>query len=550
MEENRNTSLGEFWKDGAEGKTPLSADNLNAREEKIKEEMDKSGAIIKGEGENSAQQITSNAIGKNAVALGNSTVTGKLLSYKVIAENAEAGTYTLESLEGYVDESNFTEVTSERWEAILTTKTQNFHSIPVMSIDVDNCIITIDPKNFVAFSEVNIEPSLITNLFVLRNSNGQLFGNIEIDNTTGDNQYSRVSGMHAEGEYSIAFGSGSHAEGEYSLALGVYSHAEGQGTTATGRGAHAEGRYTRALGHATHAEGDSCLANNSCSHVEGIDSKAIGVISHAEGQATTASGRATHAENYYTIASGSYSHAEGEYTEATGTGSHAEGQKTKAAGFYSHAEGQTSQATGFSAHAENHATASGSFSHAEGTATASGNYSHAEGNIAKAFGVGSHVEGLNTIAAGEYQHVQGKCNIEDTTSAFIIGNGTSAKRSNALTLDWNGNLKIAGDLQDMNGNSLLGSSGNNTAMPFYVGEAYVQLTGGRGEIDFHIEGLTEDDIDTEIEPLISTKYSVEIIKNGYGYSGFDTWYYSIELKTNNSWLSDSRVKVKFLLWKK
>ena len=53
MEENRNKTadLGDFWKDGAEGKTPLSADNLNAREKKIKEEMDKSGAIIKGEGE-------------------------------------------------------------------------------------------------------------------------------------------------------------------------------------------------------------------------------------------------------------------------------------------------------------------------------------------------------------------------------------------------------------------------------------------------------------------------------------------------------------------
>lgn len=511
--------------------------------------------IENGTGENSIQQITSAATGKNTVALGNSTSTGKLLSYKVIAQNAEVGTYSLESLEGYVDESDFVEVTSGRWEAIVTTATKNFHYIPITSIDIDNCIITVGPENFITFAEVDVEPSLATNLFILRNSNGQIFGNIEIDNTTGDNQYARISGMHAEGEYSMAFGSGSHAEGEYSLAMGVYSHTEGQGSTATGRGAHAEGRYTKAFGHATHAEGDNCIAKNPCSHAEGSDTKAIGTVAHAEGQYTLASGDRshaegqgtissgarshaegyntqangscthaegqetkangnsahaegyntiasgihshaegnsteasgtrthtegystkaikenahaegnntqanganTHAEGYYTIASGGHSHTEGDTTEATGTGAHAEGQKTKASGNYSHAEGQLSQTTGFAAHAENHATASGSFSHAEGTSTASGNYSHSEGNIAKATGIGSHAEGLNTIAAGEYQHVQGKYNTEDTTLAFMIGNGTSAsKRSNALTLDWNGNLKISGNLQDMSGNNLIG----------------------------------------------------------------------------------------------
>lgn len=508
---------------------------------------------------NKAEGIYSHAEGNKTIAKGNmshaegnSTFSGKLLSYKVIAQNAETGVYTLDSLENYIDSSDFTEVTSERWEIIITVSNKVFHTIPVVSINKDTCEITVAPENFIAFSEVGIDPAITTNLFILRNSNGQIFGNIEIDNTTGDNQYARISGMHAEGEYSMAFGSGSHAEGEYGLALGVYSHAEGQGTTATCRGAHAEGRFTKALGHATHAEGDNCLAKNPCSHAEGSDTKAIGTVAHAEGQDTLASGDRshaegqgtissgarshaegyntqangscthaeghetkangnsahaegyntiasgihshaegnsteasgirthtegystkaikenahaegnntqanganTHAEGCYTIASGGHSHAEGDTTEATGTGAHAEGQKTKASGNYSHAEGQLSQTTGFAAHAENHATASGSFSHAEGTSTASGNYSHSEGNIAKATGIGSHAEGLNTIAAGEYQHVQGKYNIEDTTLAFIVGNGTSAsKRSNALTLDWNGNLKISGTITDGDGNS-------------------------------------------------------------------------------------------------
>ena len=62
---------------------------------------------------------------------------------------------------------------------------------------------------------------------------------------------------------------------------------------------------------------------------------------------------------------------------------------------------------------------------------------------------GSHAEGYRTIASGQYQHVQGKNNIEDTESkyAHIVGNGSSMyKKSNAHTLDWNGNAWYAGKL--------------------------------------------------------------------------------------------------------
>ena len=52
------------------------------------------------------------------------------------------------------------------------------------------------------------------------------------------------------------------------------------------------------------------------------------------------------------------------------------------------------------------------------------------------------------------QHVQGTYNILDTEGsitkkgkyAHIVGNGTSAKRSNAYTLDWDGNGWFAGDV--------------------------------------------------------------------------------------------------------
>lgn len=94
--------------------------------------------------------------------------------------------------------------------------------------------------------------------------------------------------------------------------------------------------------------------------------------------------------------------------------------------------------------------ATGMASHAEGYgAIASGNFSHAEGSDTKALNEDSHAEGYSTIAASMYQHVQGKNNIEDNLGkyAHIVGNGKDFNnRSNAHTLDWQGNGWYAGKL--------------------------------------------------------------------------------------------------------
>ena len=148
---------------------------------------------------------------------------------------------------------------------------------------------------------------------------------------------------------------------------------------------------------------------------------------------------------------GKYSIAEGCYTIANAYTSHAEGSGTEASGLYSHAENSCTNASGEGSHAEgNGTTASGNYSHTEGIATtASGNYSHAEGRGTTTSGYVSHAEGNYTIATSDYQHVQGKYNIEDTanTYAHIVGNGTSnTARSNAHTLDWDGNGWYKGEL--------------------------------------------------------------------------------------------------------
>ncbi len=168
----------------------------------------------------------------------------------------------------------------------------------------------------------------------------------------------------------------------------------------------------------------------------GAGSSAIGIEvtasgdygSHAEGWSTTASGRGSHAEGIGAIASDHGSHAEGYYTTASGKRSHAEGYKTIASNYNSHAEGWCTEA--------------------------SGNQSHAEGGYTVASAYCSHAEGSYTKASSENQHVQGKCNIEDTANkyAHIVGNGhydeenKTEVRSNAHTLDWEGNGWYAGKL--------------------------------------------------------------------------------------------------------
>ena len=102
-----------------------------------------------------------------------------------------------------------------------------------------------------------------------------------------------------------------------------------------------------------------------------------------------------------------------------------------------HLEGYDSIAPGIDAHAEGYGT------------VASGMYSHAEGANTEAKGEHSHAEGFNTKAAGPKQHVEGSYNVvdEEGVYAHIVGNGTDESyRSNAYTLDWEGNAKFAGNV--------------------------------------------------------------------------------------------------------
>ena len=159
-----------------------------------------------------------------------------------------------------------------------------------------------------------------------------------------------------------------------------------------------------------------------------------------------------------------------------GTDAFAEGKETKASGNFSHAEGFST-------------TASAAYSHAEGRGTtASGTVSHAEGTDTVASGARSHAGGYGTIAKGDNQTAIGKYNVEDTSNkyAFIIGNGTSSTRKNALTVDWSGNVE---------------SDGKKLAT-----EEYVNANGGKIDI-ISVNGSAQEIVDKNVNITIPTKTS-------------------------------------------
>lgn len=186
---------------------------------------------------------------------------------------------------------------------------------------------------------------------------------------------------------------------------------------------------------------------------------------------------------------------------ASGGGSVATGNLSVASGACSFAGGRKASSSSIGT------TAEGIGSFAYGTsAYAKGDGSLAIGQVTTASGLLSSSFGNYTISSGRAQMVIGQYNIEDTEedtthgsgakkNIFIIGNGTANDaRSNALTVDWNGNTEISGYLKTnkiqipttSNGSSYgVGSSGQvlmSNGSTVYWGNAassdtYVQKAG-------------------------------------------------------------------------
>ena len=274
------------------------------------------------------------------------------------------------------------------------------------------------------FGKVQLRPSSNNTLIIRDPSDtkdmAEFGSTVRIGETNGRNTQIDTNGLKVfDGSViigQIGYGTAKNKDGKYQPApyytlgarksgstVGAYSVAEGVAAEASGTNSHAEGWSCIASAFASHAEGSACTASGNHSHAEGEYCKASNDCSHAEGLGCTASGTNSHAEGEYCKASGIDSHSEGNRCIASAVGSHVEGYSCVASGDYSHAEGHN--------------------------CVASGNYSHAGGD--------------GTVAASSYQVATGKYNIEDTSFiySFIIGNGAGDDaRSNALTVDWGGNI--------------------------------------------------------------------------------------------------------------
>lgn len=316
-------------------------------------------------------------------------------------------------------------------------------------------------------------------------------------------QDNNVSGVNAFalGEYNSASGMDSFVHGKMTEATGNKSHAEGNGTRAKGPVSHAEGSVTISNGDVSHSEGYGTVAHD-MSHSEGIgaivfkikslnDSDPIyKVISGVDTLSNIFKGFfiatvVTNDINKTSCAQITNIEVKEENAELGITSEEAGIYITTDINLLTDPSNETrayilvNSAFTAGSHIEGYYNVSGVLNgfksfinsyihnyfdnflinkiyggHVEGIGNIiGGKYSHAEGALNSTNNAIVHIEGKGNIANADYQHVEGKFNEPDNTAAHIIGNGTDNEhRSNAATVDWEGNLKIKGNLKDSQGN--------------------------------------------------------------------------------------------------
>lgn len=141
--------------------------------------------------------------------------------------------------------------------------------------------------------------------------------------------------------------------------------------------------------------------------------------------------------------------------------------------------------------------------------TASGYCSIAQGYNAVASGSDSYANGYYTIAQGFGQTAIGSYNVAQGTNtsrvstdhAFIIGNGWNGTRSNAFTVDWDGNTVASGTVKGS------GWDGN-----LHVVSGNVRLDLGKG--------LSTYDINNNLKDLVNTSSAGGINNYIFGQGGY------------------------------
>lgn len=247
-------------------------------------------------------------------------------------------------------------------------------------------------------------------------------------------------------------GTNSVAVGSETTASGYYSYAEGCNTQATtDTSATTTATTSTNTGYAAHAEGYGTVASGAVSHAEGNGTKSSGSYSHSEGCGTVASGHYSHAEGYNTTASGIASHAEGEGTIATDNHSHVEGKYNQRRRYYlkltDAEEISLSPMTYYQYSYEYTFNANtGIFSLVNSKKDSPNGFNKFPCYVSVGNAWYKIIDDCGDATVSSFTAM--KIDISYIEYAHIVGNGTSdTDRSNAHTLDWNGNAWYAGTVE-------------------------------------------------------------------------------------------------------
>lgn len=292
---------------------------------------------------------------------------------------------------------------------------------------------------------------------------------------SGVNSFALGEGAKATADNAIAMGLNAQATGVSSIALGAKSRAQNSGFAAGG--ANCVGVASFACGGNTFVQGDSSVGIGHSNITNGVQSATFGLGATNMGSRSFAFG-ITDVKTYtYTttrptartaIIAADVTPALTEEIAKQFLACFPEGWTTPAIvksvvknedGTYTvtfvYDVAVTNTKLTFRCGQGIHNNATGSVLFGNGTILSSNSFLVGNGIVEAKYGAGI---GQNLLVTGENQFVTGKSNIPLQDMAFIIGNGVEA-RSNALTVDWNGNLKAAGSVETT---SVILSSPNGT----------------------------------------------------------------------------------------
>jgi len=348
-------------------------------------------------------------------------------------------------------------------------------------------------------------------------------GNPTSTPTTASQPYTVAIGMGAQATQkgSMALGIGALASGYSSSSFGYYSTASEYYATALGYKSSSSGRYSGAFGYNAKAEGQSSLALGYSSWAVNNYSTAVGAYAKTTADYASAFGRSalaqatssvavgygatTSADATYSSAFGYGSSTGGQYATALGYSAQANGTKSISIGAYYNytymklvftpprsfswvptlvtkynianddysialGNGNTSSEGGLSIGSNNTARKMG--------AVALGHTNSADSAYSFAAGANNYARGYNAFAMGEsliaeaansfvvgYNNATSASYDRDewvtTDPIFVIGNGGSGGRSDAMVVAKNGNTTINGNLYVTGNISSYSGTGDN-----------------------------------------------------------------------------------------